>query len=144
MALKDKKLPSDFIVDKKLEEAIRSQSKDDTIACAAAFAIAKKNSVDPLLIGQTADILHIHLSHCQLGLFGFPGHSKGWESEKVAEAPVPKGLEDAIRSALDPAGELTCVSAWQLADRFAISRSLVGYITDKLNIRIHQCQLGAF
>ncbi len=144
MALKDKILPSDLIVDKKLTEAIRFQMKNGTIACASAFAVAKKNSVDPLLIGKTADVLQIHLSHCQLGLFGFPGHAKGWDSAKVAEIPAPKGLEEAIRSAIDPAGELTCCAAWELADRFRVSRILIGFITDKLNIRIHKCQLGAF
>jgi hypothetical protein len=144
VALKDKKLPSDFIVDKKLMEAIRSQSKDNAISCASVFAVAKKNSVNPLLIGQTADVLQVHLSHCQLGLFGFPGHAKGWNSAKVAEIPAPEGLEAAIRSALGPAGELTCGAAWELADLFHISRMLVGYVTDKLNIRLHQCQLGAF
>jgi len=144
MALKDKKLSSDFIVDKRLEEAVRSQMKDGTIACASAFAVAKKSSADPLLIGKTADVLQIHLSHCQLGLFGFPGHAKGWNSAKVAEIPAPEGLEAAIRSALGPAGELTCGAAWELADRFHVSRILIGYITDKLKIRIHKCQLGAF
>ncbi|HUU37914.1 MAG TPA: hypothetical protein VMW46_06910 [Candidatus Desulfaltia sp.] len=57
---------------------------------------------------------------------------------------VDKTLEQAIRSAVDSDGRLSCHKAWDLADRFRISRILVGYVTDKLMIRIHDCQLGAF
>jgi len=57
---------------------------------------------------------------------------------------VDKTLEQAIRSAVDSDGRLSCHKAWDLVDRFRISRILVGYVTDKLMIRIHDCQLGAF
>jgi hypothetical protein len=142
--VKDKRLPADFVVDTALAAAIEARVKEGKLACAQAFAIAEAAQVAPLVLGQTADALGVGLDHCQLGLFGYPGHTKGWEAAKIAERPVPEDLEDAIRAALDAGGNLTCIRAWQIAAEFAIPKMLVGYVTDQMGIRIVQCQLGAF
>jgi hypothetical protein len=143
-AVKDKKLPADFVVDPALVAAVEAHVKEGKLACVQAFAIAESAQVAPLVVGQTVDALGVNLHRCQLGLYGYPGHTKGWEAAKIAEHPVPEGLEDAIRAALDTDGKLSCVRAWQVAAEFAIPKMLVSYIADQMGVRIVQCQLGAF
>ncbi len=142
--MKDKQIPADFVVDAALAVAIEARVKEGKLACAQAFAIADSAQVAPLVVGQTADALSVGLDHCQLGLFGYPGHTKGWAVSTIADHPVPEGLEAALRSALDTDGKLPCVRAWQVAAEFAVPKMLVGYIADQMGIRIVQCQLGAF
>lgn len=142
--MKEKQLPADFVPDASIAAAIQAHSKEEKIACAQAFTIAARANVAPLIVGRNADVLNIHLDHCQLGLFGYPGHTKGWDAANIAAQPAPAGLEAAIRSALDDAGRLTCVRAWEIAAQFAIPKMLVGYVADQLGVRIVQCQLGAF
>jgi len=144
MSLKSKKTAVSRDVDPALAAAIRSRLKDGKLDCAAAFALAKEKGIPPLALGEAADSLGIHLSHCQLGLFGFPGHSKAWEKPGWKEIPLPDGLETAIRSALDPDQSLSCPKAWVLADRFGIGRAYLGFFASRLRIKIKRCQLGAF
>jgi hypothetical protein len=142
--VKDKKLPPDFVVDAALAAAVEARVKEGKLACAQAFAIAESARVAPLVVGQTVDALGVNLHHCQLGLYGYPGHTKGWAVSKIAEHPVPEALEAAIRAALDDDGRLSCARAWQVAAEFAIPKMLVGYVTDQMGVRIVHCQLGAF
>jgi len=144
MALKDKKIPAGRPVDPALAEAIRGRLIDGTVGCAAAFTLAKEKGVVPLAVGEAADTLGVHLSHCQLGLFGFSGHAKAWDIPGWKQANVPAGLEEAIRSALDPDGSLSCAAAWTAADRFGVARAQVGRLATRSNIKIKRCQLGAF
>ena len=142
--VKDKKLTADFVVDAALAAAVEARVQEGKLACAQAFAIAESAQVAPIVVGQTADALGVSLQHCQLGLYGYPGHTKGWAVSTIADHPVPDGLEAAIRAALDDDGRLACVRAWQVAAEFAIPKMLVGYIADQMGVRIVQCQLGAF
>jgi len=144
MALIDKKIPAGRPVDPVLSEAIRDRQIDGTVGCAAAFTLAKEKGIASLAVGEAADSLGIHLSHCQLGLFGFPGHAKAWDSPVWKESNLPADLEEAIRSALDPDGSLSCAAAWTVADRFGVPRAQVGLFASRLNIKIKRCQLGAF
>ncbi len=144
MALKDKKIPAGRPVDTALAEAIRGRLIDGTVGCAAAFTLAKEKGIAPLSVGEAADSLGIHLSHCQLGLFGFPGHAKVWDSPGWKEANAPAGIEEAVRSALDPDGSLSCAAAWTVADRFHVARAQVDRFASRLKIKIKRCQLGAF
>jgi hypothetical protein len=144
MALKDKKIPEGRTVEPGLANAIRARLKDGLLDCAAAFIVAKEKGIPPLAAGEAADSLSIHLSHCQLVLFGFPGHTKAWERPGWKEADIPNGLEAAFRSALDPDGSLSCAAAWSIADRFGVGRAQIGFFASRLNIKIKRCQLGAF
>lgn len=140
----EKALSDDVAVDARIEMAIRARLKDGKLHCAQAFAIAHTLDVAPLIVGQTATALNIHLDRCQLGLYGYPGHTKGWEVTDIAAHAVPDGLEAAIRAALDDEEHLTCAQAWAIAANFRVPKMLVGYIADKMNVRLVQCQLGAF
>lgn len=142
--MREKKLPADLVPDASIAAAIQARSKEEKIACAQAFIIAERANVAPIIVGHNADVLEIHLDHCQLGLFGYPGHTKGWDAANIAAHPMPEGLETAIRSTLDDEGRLTCVRAWEIAAQFAIPKMLVSYVADQLDLRIVQCQLGAF
>lgn len=144
MALKGKKTPEGLAVEPALAGAIRARLKDGKLDCAAAFVLAGEKGIAPLAVGQAADTLGIHLSHCQLGLFGFPGHTKAWESPAWKEVDISGGLEAAIRSALDPDGCLSCAAAWAIADRFGIRRAQLGFLASRLKVKITRCQLGAF
>lgn len=145
MALKDKKIPSGRPVDSAIADAIRDRIKDGTLGCAAAFVLALERDIVPLVVGEAADSLAIHLGYCQLGLFGFPGYAKAWDSPGWQESEdAPPGLEDAILAALDPDGSLSCAAAWSAAGRFGVARPLVGFLTDRMKIKIKRCQLGAF
>ncbi len=144
MALKDKKIPANRTVDAALADAIRLRLKDGRLECAAAIALAGEKRTPPLVVGEAADSLDIHLSHCQLGLFGFPGHAKAWEGPGWKETQPPAGFEEAVRAVLDPDGSLSCAAAWTVADRFGVGRVQVGHLASRWNIKIKRCQLGAF
>jgi len=145
MALSDKKLPQNLKPDQNLTAEIQTVlNSEGTIPCAAAIKIASKKGIDSSAVGETLDALGIHLSHCQLGLFGFPGHAKGWEQARVADQLVPEGLRDALRNARDSEGRLSCSAIWKIADQFRIPRVLAGFVADQAGFKIVGCQLGAF
>jgi molybdate transport system regulatory protein len=144
MALKDKKVPANVKVDKKIEAEIRVRAGEGTLSCAEAFDAAGHTDVSPLQVGKTADVLGIHLSHCQIGLFGYPGHAKGWDKSGAGFGPAPDGLEAAIKRKAGREGRVSCPDLWDLAEHFGVPRILVGFATDRLGIRIVGCQLGAF
>jgi len=144
MALEDKKVPNDIDVGDELTAAINADLKEGKLPCETAFAIASRQGVTPLEVGRAADVLDIHLTGCQLGLFGYPGHAKGWDAAGTKRMPVPEGLEEAIRESLDDDGTFSCPSAWKLAGKFQVPRIQVGFLADRMKLTIRKCQLGAF
>jgi hypothetical protein len=144
MALKDKKLAPDLKANEQVAAAIQPRLEDGLLSCSTSFAIAKELDCAPIAVGQTADVLAIHLTSCQLGLFGYPGHAKGWEDAKVAELPVHTGIEQALRDGRNEQGDINCLVLWRLADQLGVSRIHIGYLADRLGIKIRGCQLGAF
>jgi hypothetical protein len=126
-------------VDKEIAEAIQEQAREGMLSCAAAFRIAKDLGVTPLAVGRAADALDVRLERCQLGLFGY-GEPKS--VVKPAEEVSPE-LEQAIREGLI-LGRLPCPVAWAIAVRFGMPKMHVANAVEKLEMRIWQCQLGAF
>jgi len=144
MALNDKVPDAHFKADESLMRELQSRLRDGKIPCAAAFAAAEARSVTPRLLGKTMDAEGIRLTHCQLGLFGYPGHSKLWDAPGYTEAQLPHEVEKAILDASAGTGRISCRAAWEIADRLGIARSAVGRTADRLGIRLSECQLGAF
>ncbi len=144
MALDDKKLPEDLVADPAIAADIRPRLKDGMLSCTAAFDSASALAVAPAKVGRTADALRLRLTECQIGLFGFPGHAKGWAAAGVAGLAVPTGLEQALRSALGPDGAISCLAIWRAAEAHGVSRMQAGYVADRLGLCIRHCQLGAF
>ncbi len=132
-----------FVPDERVVEAIRAGLVEGKLPCAQAFAIANRMGIPPLEVGRTADVLEVHLNRCQLGLFGYP-HKQGWVGTTLPARPLPDGLEAAIRAASGNEGRLTCAQAWEIAARFHVPKMQVGYVADRMGVRVVQCQLGAF
>ncbi len=125
--------------DKALAERIEGACEDNTITCATAHKIADEQRVPPSEVGFTIDFLERRINKCQLGLFGYRPQRR---IVKTAET-VSDDLDKAIRDELAD-NRLSCDRAWNIADRMGISRMDVASACEKLNIKISQCQLGAF
>lgn len=126
-------------MDKEIANQVRERAQEGELSCAAAFRIAENLEVNPLEVGQAADELEVRLNRCQLGLFGYDGEER---IVHPAESVSPE-LELAIREGL-VVGRLPCAVAWALATRFDVRKLDVANAAEKLDIRIGQCQLGAF
>ena len=126
-------------MDERIAAAIQERVSEGTLRCTDAFRIAEEIGVMPLDVGEATDALEVQLVRCQLGLFGY-GDPK--RIVRPAERVAPE-LEQAIREGLVE-GRLSCVEAWAIAARFGLSKLEVANAAEKLEIRIGQCQLGAF
>lgn len=126
-------------MNERIAEAIRERLSEGMLRCVDAFRIAEEMVVMPLDVGETADALEVRLARCQLGLFGY-GDPK--RIVQPAEQVAPE-LEQAIREGLVD-GRLPCAEAWAIAKQFGLSKLEVANAVEKLEVRIGQCQLGAF
>ena len=126
--------PEDFI-----QKEVQKRIKDNAIACAVIFDIAKLLNVLPDRVGRTADLMNIRLAKCQLGLFGYPPKNKIVEPA----SDIDPELSDAIRKGI-VGDRLPCRVAWEIAARFGIPRMTVSGTCEALGIKIKPCQLGAF
>jgi hypothetical protein len=129
----------EIYMDERIAKAVREWLSEGKLRCADAFLIAEELAVMPLDVGEAADELEVRLARCQLGLFGY-GDPK--RIVKPAERVAPM-LEQAIREGL-VGGRLPCAEAWAIAARLEIPKLEVANAAEKLDIRISQCQLGAF
>jgi len=143
VALKDKTVPQNGSPAAHIARAIEAVLTDGKLPCPAAFAIAKELAVTPQAVGNAADLMNVHLSRCQLGFFGYPA-KQGYAEANVADLDIPEGLPEAIQEAQDSAGNVSCADLWELAATYAVSRILVGYVTDRLGVHVTPCRLGAF
>lgn len=127
-------------IDAAVAEEIRNRTIEGRITCAAAHEIAQKQGCSPKMVGMNIDLLEKRISKCQLGLYGY-GVKKGKAVE--ASSTVAADLEKAIRDAMQGA-RITCQSAWDVADRFNLSRMAVACACEALEVKVSACQLGAF
>ena len=123
-----------------LKEAIRDALVDGKLPCTRAFAVAKKVGVRPIDIGRVATEESIKISHCQLGLFGYPGGERPVEKLK---SRLTGELLETVRLRLVE-GQLPCAVAWQIASDLKVAKMLVSAAAEELEIRIRDCQLGCF
>ena len=144
MALGEKTIDPDTPVDERIADAIRARLEDGRLPCGAAHAAAEALGVAPIEVGRTTDQLRIRLTSCRLGLFGYPGHAKGWKAAGVDSQPVPEGLEGALLAARNERDEVSCERLWREAERFSVPWIQVGYVADRLGLKIRECRLGAF
>jgi hypothetical protein len=126
-------------MDERIADAVLERAQEGKLSCGAAFHIAEELSVNPLEVGEMADELGVRLYHCQLGLFSYNGE----ERTVHASDEVSPELEQAIEEGLIVA-RLPCAVAWAIATRFNLRRTDVANAAEKLEIRVGQCQLGAF
>ena len=126
-----------------INEAIRRECLNrgltDKLPCAVAFDISGVLKVPPHEVGQTADLMELHLVKCQLGLFGYAPQKKIVKPLAVVDAD----LKDAIREGLNE-NRLPCIAAWRIADIFGVHRLQIAGACEALGVKIAPCQLGAF
>lgn len=130
---------SDRTVSPQLADLIRKHSKEGTISCADAFAIAQETGVDPAAVGQGMDIMEISIVNCQLGLFGY---SPGRKIVAPAENPSA-ALMEAIRRAKDGQG-IACRDLWRVVADLGVSKLEGAAVCEAEKVKIRFCQLGAF
>ena len=118
---------------------IEKHAKNGELPCAVAFKIAEDLGVSTVEVGKTADLVNCILVKCQLGLFGYGPEKK---IAKQEEAPG-QDLIEAISAAL-VSERLPCKSAWDIAERFNVSKMTISGICERMGIKIKPCQLGAF
>ena len=123
----------------RLAEAVQERVRAGKLSCGAAFRIARDLSINPMKVGQMANSLGIRLYHCQLGLFGYEGEER---IVQPAQELTPE-LEQAMREGLI-LGRLPCAVAWAIAKRFELPKTHVANAAERLEIKVGQCQLGAF
>ncbi len=125
--------------DPAITQEIQVRLRKDALACAVAFDIAGKLGCTPAEVGRTADLLHISLVKCQLGLFGYK------PQKKIVDSRMPQepALGDAIRDGLVD-DRLPCKTAWRIAAQFGVPKMTVSSACEALGIKIKPCQLGAF
>ncbi len=133
------KHPQNTQIDEELKKEILEQVKNNGITCKKAEEISENMGFTLQETGQAIDILNIKIAKCQLGLFGYG------ETQKIvqpAKEIIPE-LKASITSALEDE-KLSCLSAWEIAEKFNMSRMKVAAACEALQIKIKPCQLGAF
>ena len=120
-------------------EQILEQAKNNSITCRKAEEIAEELGFTLQETGAAIDVLNIKIAKCQLGLFGYG------ETQKIVQPAkeVSPELKEEITSSLEDE-RLPCAAAWEIADKFNISRMKVCSACETLQIKIKPCQLGAF
>ncbi|MCD6185864.1 MAG: hypothetical protein J7K84_08790 [Deltaproteobacteria bacterium] len=126
-----------------IQQEITKLINNDRLPCKAAFKIAEKLGISAEQVGNTADILNYRLIGCQLGLFGYKTKKNKATPEGSTDDNLPKGLKKAITNRLVNK-KLKCKDCWDIASRFKISRITAGRLCNSMNIKITECQLGAF
>lgn len=134
-----KKHPADRKVKTEIVQAVRQKASDGEISCSAAHKIATDSDVPAKEVGFVIDYFEIRIVKCQLGLYGYRPEKKVVKPAKA----VSKALEVAIKGSLIEE-RLSCIAAWDIAERFGIARMDVSSACETLKIKIFNCQLGAF
>ncbi len=127
------------IVDEKLKEMVLEKSKNGSISCSAAHKISSLAGVSPAEIGFVIDMLEVRLTHCVLGLFGYPDGKPVKTSPKESKPEILNSIKE---TASDK--HLSCLQAWNIADNLKVGRLSVSREAESKGYRINECQLGAF
>jgi len=125
--------------DSSIKHEILKHSLNSELSCASAFLIAKDLNVSPDEVGMTADLINCRLIKCQLGLFGYRPDKKIAKPLKTENQNLKNTITDNLVE-----GKLACKFAWDIASRFKVNKMTVSNICEGMNIKINECQLGAF
>jgi hypothetical protein len=122
-----------------IKNEILKRTNDEEVSCTMAFEIAKALQISPETVGKTADLMNFKLTKCQLGLFGYQPQKKIAKSQDSIKVDV----KDAVSEALVQ-GRLSCEHAWDIASRLNVSKITVSGVCEAMEVKIKDCQLGAF
>lgn len=127
-----------------IREMIDTYPERDKLPCAVAHYIASRLGIEPIEVGQAANMLKRTLTFCQLGLFGYG--RKGKSGYKILGRPVEidADIMDQIKARATDKQTIACRDLWEIADARGVIRAEVGNAADALGLKITPCQLGAF
>lgn len=126
-----------------LEELLAINPDTGTMACAVAHYIAAAADITPGETGKALDAKGIHITQCQLGLFGFGRKGTGSYKNLGRPVEVDEEILARIRAAAEN-GRIPCLTLWQIAADGNVTRTEVGNAADHLGLKVTPCQLGAF
>ncbi|MDC7225745.1 MAG: hypothetical protein PQJ61_03150 [Spirochaetales bacterium] len=135
------KHPAETELNEKAAKAVQDRVRNERITCLAAHEAAAEAGVSPAVIGQTLDLLEVRINGCQLGLFGHGGKDHG-----KAEFKLPENAETlitAVKKAAGPDG-ISCYELWKAAETAGCSKQDAAAVCETADIKIKDCQLGAF
>lgn len=134
-----KKHPEGTPVNEDLKKEILEQVKNNSISCRKAEEIAQEMGFSLEETGRTIDLLNINITKCQLGLFGYG------ETKKIVQPSkdISPELKEKISAAVQD-GKLSCIAAWEIAQKLDIPRMKVCAACEALDLKVKPCQLGAF
>lgn len=130
-------------MDEHLYQFMLERLQDGKLTCGQAFAIAKLQGIEPLTVGLAANEANIHVSRCQLGLFGYGPKTEGKHKIVHAMDEVPEHLAAHLRAEADEEG-LTCEAIWRVADELGYSRLKASSAVEAMGLKVTRCQLGCF
>lgn len=123
-----------------LEDTIRRYAEGGQITCAEAMRIVTQLGESTLAVGRKLNQMRIHLTSCQLGLFGCINPQNRMVQ---AAGSVSPELEEEIRKALQREC-LSCTMALFIAQEIKIPKMAVSAACECLKIKIKPCQFGIF
>lgn len=134
------KHPDGTVLNETAASAVRSLIKNERISCRAAHEAAEETGLEPLVIGQTIDLLEARINGCQLGLFG----RKLDRGRAVSETVNPSAelRAEVLKSAED--GKISCLELWKAAEKTGSSKISAAAVCEDEGLKIYKCQLGAF
>ncbi len=124
----------------KVKKLTFEKAPNGKLSCSDAFDIADKTGASLAFIGDFADKNDIRLCKCRLGLFG-------WEPIKKILSPeknIDLNLKNEIIKALDDNNKLSCKKAYDISEKSNIPLLKISNTCETLDIKICDCQLGAF
>lgn len=134
-----RKHPPGLKPDPQVLREVKKRASREGISCAEAFTIVRDLNTSPTQVGFAIDSLEIPIVKCSLGLFGYSPRKK--IIEPLEE--IPRDIREAIENALQEK-RLTCKDAWDISDRLGVKKMTISSACEGMNIKIIQCQLGAF
>ena len=126
-------------IDEKVSSLIKSLSDENNLNCAMAHKAAQELGVTPGEIGIQTDLLEFRITMCQLGLFGYAGGTKKFDTG----FDIPEKMEEVINKASDD-GRISCLECWNIAKDLKVRKLDVSSACEKMGLRMKPCQLGAF
>ena len=120
-------------------EALADAAENGELPCARAFETAGRFAITPAATGQALDRLKIHITRCQLGLFGYRPEKRAVTPRDPENPALIRALSDAAQD-----GRISCRSVWDIAAAHSVSRRVAGDACEFLGLKIKPCQLGAF
>ncbi len=122
-----------------LESAVKAAGSGGSVACPAAWRLARDAGVSRLAVGARIDALGLRVTDCQLGCFRV--------GKTPAAGPASGAVESRLAHRVEALGEakaLTCASAFALAQELAIPPRAVADAANAGGHKLRQCQLGCF